>query len=401
MKNLILATIACGILVGGNSPASAEPPRLLSFFKKDERVEADKSTQYRLAAENGPYLVFAHSFDGENALQQAEELVYELRSEFNLLAFIHAKRFDYSEKVRGHGFDEAGRQKTMSYLDAGSNSSYAVLVGDFPKNDCPEIEDALKKVKSIEPQCLTGESAVVQASHQSIINSFKQALSAKQSNKPDRGPMRTAMITRNPELPPEFFQATVDDFIVKLNEPVEHSLLKCPARFTVRIAEFRGESSIVNNRMKKADYDDASYKLVAAAAIANDLVNVLRAEGVPAYEYHMETSSIVTVGEFNSIGENDENGVFAFDPEIQKVMLTFGGSKSTKGSQYGIVPVAKTLLDVVNWTRIPELKRGTAKEKMAWTKRYSIPLEMVPTVMAVPKANRGTALYSGSILGNR
>src|SRR5438477_144756 len=56
-------------------------------------------------------------------------------------------------------------------------------------------------------------------------------------DKREKGPMGAAFVTRNPLLPEELFVAKgLDPFVYDMNKDLPHSLLKCPGKFTVRIA---------------------------------------------------------------------------------------------------------------------------------------------------------------------
>ena len=66
-----------------------------------------------------------------------------------------------------------------------------------------------------------------------------------------KGPMGAAFVTRNPLLPEELFVAKgIDPFVYEMNKDLPHSLLKCPGKYTVRIASFRGIDT-----MKPAEFE--------------------------------------------------------------------------------------------------------------------------------------------------
>jgi hypothetical protein len=207
-------------------------------------------------------------------------------------------------------------------------------------------------------------------------------------------------VTRNPLLPDDFFQPPkIDDFLRKLNKDVDHSLLECPGRFTVKIATFRGNEGVAMGNTKEEELK-ISDGLDRAAEMANLAAATLRNEGVEAFVYHDRTSSIVTIGSFDSIGQNDAQGNFHYHPGIQPILKTFS-AQTVQQTQYGSVPVAKTLLDVVPASRIPELSREKNKRaNLKAVKKYAIPFDPQPKVIAVPKAE-SKSLYSGSLLGSR
>ena len=96
-----------------------------------------------------------------------------------------------------------------------------------------------------------------------------------------KGPMGSAFVTRNPLLPEELFVAKgIDPFVVDMNKDLPHSLLKCPGKYTVRIASFRGIDT-----MKPAEFERLTTqqrdmaKIDKAAIKASKLCAALAREG--------------------------------------------------------------------------------------------------------------------------
>ncbi len=370
-----------GMLVLMSAQVRSEPPQVLRFFKGSSASPAVTDTELQLKAENGPWLILASSFDGPEAQQKATELAKELRQKHRLKAYVLPKQFDYSQTVQGSGYDSQGRQKKMKYADDRKVDGYGVLVGDFDSLDHPILKETLKKVKSVHPASLTGkEEDKVKTS--GTVAAYRDWFGKKNKKEEadSAGPMKYAFVTKNPLLPEDFFQPPkVDKFIKSLNQQVENSLLDCKSRFTVRVATFRGlENVVIGNSKSKSDSDAVTESLEAAAQNAHLAASVLRKAGYEAYEFHDRNMSIVTVGGFENLGNADAQGRFSYDPAIAKVMREFGGAKEFKNSQVGMVPVARTLLDVVNYRKIPELTTGTESEKLAKVKKYSIPFDADP-----------------------
>jgi hypothetical protein len=140
--------------------------------------------------------------------------------------------------------------------------------------------------------------------------------------------------------------------------------------------------------------------LERAAELAHLATDALRRCGIEAYEFHDRTSSIVAVGAFQEIGSTSPQGTFHYTEEIEKVRAMFGGAKELRGSQYGQVAFAKTLLDVIDTKKLPDFRDSRGKDQTELLKKYSIPFDLAPTVMAVPK-KESKPLYSGSLLGQR
>ena len=393
-----------GIVIICGASLFADPPSVFQFLKRDH-VEAKAGHEYKLTADNGPWLIFAHVFDDADAQAKANALALELRQRYRLNAYIHSAKFDFTKTVEGSGFDDKGQPKKMRYQDDRLIDSFAVVVGDFSSIDSPDIEEAKKTLKYAHPQTLGGDGDPRTTTFDTAskwISGFRYGNRQKEKDGdgPKRGPMRI-FVTKNPLLPTDYFQPPkVDDFIRKLNKEVEYALLDCPGRFTVKVATFRGNDGVALGKdAEKMMKEELSDGLARAAEMANLAVVALRKEGVEAYEYHDRTSSIVTIGGFESIGQNDEQGQFQYNPAIVPIINLFSAQNMTQ-TQYGTVPVAKTLLDVVPASHLPELTKGTNREKMNAVRKYAIPFDPQPKVIAVPKPD-SKSMYSGSLLGNR
>ena len=76
--------------------------------------------------------------------------------------------------------------------------------------------------------------------------------------------MSHAFVTRNPLLPKEYFAPQgIDPEVAKWNTGPEYSLLNCPKKYTIKVATFKGRSSlkgakeeIGDTRTRKAKEDD-------------------------------------------------------------------------------------------------------------------------------------------------
>ena len=87
-------------------------------------------------------MIMAATFHGDDAQQQAQQLVFELRSRFSLPAYTYEKTFDYTKPEQGRGLTPEGRPKMMRYQQATVIKEVAVLVGDYQTVD----DDAAQKV---------------------------------------------------------------------------------------------------------------------------------------------------------------------------------------------------------------------------------------------------------------
>jgi hypothetical protein len=392
--SLMFSICLSSIAVDGPS-LQAESPAFLKIFRPSQPSEQVTDDELRLKAEHGPWLILAASLEGSESQSIANELAKELRQKYQLNAYVLPKQFDYSQTVPGSGIEANGRQRRMRYIADRKIDGYGILVGDFTSLEDPQLKETLKRIKKMQPTALASkpESEHSVAAYQRLLRS--------KSNDQDYK-LAGAFITRNPLLPEDFFQApVVDKFVQSLNRNAKHSLLEAQGRFTVRVATFRGEDQVVLNNSRaaqNASANGASDQLEFAAFQANLAAEVLRNAGFEAYEFHDRNSSIVTIGSFDSLGSENEAGQFVYSPEILKAAQEFGGAKETRNSQYGPVPVPKNLLDIVNYRKIPELLSGTEAEKLAKVKQYSVPFDLEPKPMAIPRLET-SKLYINSLLG--
>jgi len=346
------------------SPLSAAPPweNVLSFG----RVEADGNKDYDLTPDNGPWMIMASTFSATEAgRQQARDLVLELRKQYKLPAYVHEMSFDFGD-TQARGVDRFGEPVQGSYRRGSEGSEIAVLVGDYRAVDDPKAQKVLKKLKYSQPKSLSFEGGETSQSL-AALRYIQRSVLAPGSEKKKMGPMSRAFVTTNPLLPKEYFSPKgVDNLVVKMNKNIKHGLLKCPGRYTVKVATFHGNA--VYNQGEIQDITSGKKGMKSALDIAADkahrLAKALRIKGYEAYEYHDRHSSIVTVGSFNSLG-SQVGGQMVLDPKIQQVVRVFSPktpqslSEASAQDRHGNPSPVRTFV--------------------------GIPLDLKPTPMEVPK----------------
>ncbi len=319
---LVLSTFAIA------ASTSAKP--VWRMFSPVDRVEARPDGDYSLGEDSGAWMIMAATFSGEGAEQQARELVLELRQRFNMHAFHYSMTFDHTSNERlGRGLDRYGAPVRMRYQGGERSHEFAVLVGSFPTIDDPEAQDLLETIKSLRPEALnrgytdTAQNLVQEREFLTRLTGGREA-----------PPMSKAFLTRNPMLPAEYFRPKgVDPFVAKMNAGVEHSLLDCKGRYSVRIAKFKGKAILQGafssggskQRSKKEDVDP----LVEAAMNAHCITTFLRAKGWDAYEFHDRTESYVTIGSFDKVAARTAAGALKPTREVDIILRTFGAAYKT------------------------------------------------------------------------
>jgi hypothetical protein len=314
-RKVLIAVVSLQMAI---SPiAFADGPSFLRLFGK-QKVEANPNNEYTLTEVEGPWLIYARTFSGEDGKQQAHRLVLELRKNYNLKAYVYKEAFDFSQPFA----DIGPNHRPLKYANSTRYDAYAVLVGEFDSVDHPDVKNTLATLKKIQPTSLDNASLESEAMPISSVKRIQEQLK-KNGNRTGRGPMSSAFVTRNPMLPENFTQPPeVDSFVRSLNDKVEHSLLTCPGKFTVVVRTFEGLSATSISGYVKKDFTPSPDRLDLSANTANKMVKALRAKGVEAYEFHDRTKSIVTIGSFDSLGQVGPNG-FEYDPAIQRVMTEF------------------------------------------------------------------------------
>lgn len=357
MAPRLLAAI-CVALALAPAPVAAEPPFRLPLGR---RVEADPQADYHLQDAHGPWLIMATTYTGEDAEANAKELVLELRRDHNWPAYMHRMDFDFTGEVKGRGLDKYGEVKTMRYNQKQKQSEVAVLVGEFPAIDDADAQKLLDEIKILKPACMQDEGADDRPlselrKDQRETSSRKLSLAmgrlAKnlvlRNNREGLGPMSHAFVTTNPLLGRDFYVPQgLEPFVVDLNKKVQHSLLKCPGRYSVRVATFNGRVEIDPKKIKRIEESGAfNSRLEDAADQAHKLTEALRAKGYEAYEFHDRYSSLVTVGSFLSVGEPRADGKIEINPQVLKIMEVFGAPKRLEGNSVSAVGRAKKVAGI-------------------------------------------------------
>jgi hypothetical protein len=340
------------------SMAAPTQAQIWKQFVPVPKVESDPNGDFALTQTNGPWLVMAATFSGEGAEQQARELALEFRQEYNLPAYLHQMTFDYSDQSPGRGLDQYGAPVRRRY-QRDEVLEHAVLVGDFPAIDDPEAQQLLKRIKTMQPDTLNPEQGKT-AQTMAQIRRWEDQVLEKLGKDRKRGPMAQAFLARNPLLPREYFVPQgLDPFVVKMNRGVEHSLLDCPARYTVQVATFRGttvletsakstESSGIGWPLKKQERSP----LVEAAENAHLLTQELRAHGWEAYEFHDRTESLVTIGAFDQVAQRLPDGRVVPTQQVQRIIETFGAQYDTPAD-----PLTDIGNDAATQRRVDERER--------------------------------------------
>ncbi len=325
---IVALALAPGLLAAAISRADTPWSNLLTA----NHVEADPNKPYSLEEDHGPWIIMACSFNGQNAQQQAHDLVLELRKNYRMEAFVYRMDFKLDDpngnaqslfaSPHRHEYQMVA-QNPGAFRD-GAIKEIAVVVGNFAAVDDPEAQKALQKLKAADPTCLKTPEETQSLS----LGSWRSLLIPGRNQ---TGPLGHAFITRNPLLPEDYFapKGGVDDLILKINQGVEHSLLDCRGKYSVQVATFSGEVIIKQSDIQaiergiKPGPESTKQGLAAAAEKAHKLTEALRIKGYEAYEFHDHNASLVTVGSFDSVGTPRPDGKTEINPQAYKIIEFF------------------------------------------------------------------------------
>lgn len=313
-------------------------------------VEADPAKDYTLKEKHGPWIIMACSFSGPTAEKQAHELAMELRRRYRMEAYVHHMDFKLDDPNGDVQPIVASPYRHQYHMVSENPKEYgdgkikeaAVVVGNFSAIDDPDAQRALAKLKTADPDCMNptrGKSEPRpfvdwQALRSLAMTQHVENVEGRRLN----GPLARAFITRNPLLPEEYFvpKTGVDELVVKMNANVKYSLLDCPGKYTVQVAHFTGEVVLNQGEIKAIENgtrlgpESTKQGLAQAAEKAHELTEALRMKHWEAYEFHDRTSSIVTVGSFDSVGAPSPDGQVKYNAEVQRIIEVCGLQKVEK-----------------------------------------------------------------------
>lgn len=379
-RRLLLVLLAVfsslGLFQFGGTPLRAETPALLQRIFQRESASKMKNLPFELRQEDGPWMILATTFVGENAKQQAMSAAGEIRHSLRLPAYIYREEFDFSKSEH-----DAQTRTRIRYVNPHHYEAYAVLVGEYDSIEHPNIERDLVNLKTASLSVYRDPNQVGKEistrSPATTVKAFSHKLFQSRKGRA-KGPMANAFVTRNPMLTEDYFsQPKVDSFVRQLNEDIPFSLLKCNGKFTVVVGTFEGLGTIVDGKMeKKLKFEPSATRMGKFAKDADKMVHQLRKDGELAFQFHDRYRSLVTVGSFETLGRELPGGGFEYAPEIRRVMQKYSAFNAQAGAR-----------------TIP----GT--RQIAVNHAASIPFDVQPTPIAVPKSSK-RSLY-GAKFGMR
>ncbi len=294
-------------------------------------LPAEPIDPYLLTRQAGPFMVMAHTFRGDHAAKHAQALAMELRREHQLPAYVFFLQLKPGgSNIRGVA---PTTPRNASDVEITSEEAYrivdeaAVLIGNFPS--IADAKHAWTKIKKIHPRTLQGsKSAFFWRDGKGLKGALVTAnpLLPSQDLYPGRPahgghhhagglPLHNGAVV-DPEVLRSQFVKPVDPLVIRMNQDGPYSIFKCPAPYTLVVAEFSGWSSLNPDdpRFTKPGVFKKS-PLQKAALEAEELADSLakhpqvQALGVRPYIYHDRTSSRVTLGAYQTPNDPAANQV--------------------------------------------------------------------------------------------
>jgi hypothetical protein len=273
------------------------------------RQEADPQKEYNVTPEVGPWMICAASYMGDTAPKMAHDLVLELRRDpYDLPAFVYNrgaeerckiqedlenKRRQQEELLRQQGV-QPGQPLPTRHIRI--QDQCAVLIGGY--KDMETARAYLEKIKKLpNPKSVPVDKLMVAGtdSTNKIQNLQTQ----------DANIFRSSFVTRNPTVPQEKVDRSIDPATLKhLNSDESYSLLKCKQPWTLAVKEFMGgmaiqPASAPPTLLEKLLGNKSEEHMSAIGKQAHEVAKLLREHlGFEAYVLHTPTSSVVTVGAY-------------------------------------------------------------------------------------------------------
>ncbi|HEV2949282.1 MAG TPA: hypothetical protein VGX70_18045 [Gemmataceae bacterium] len=273
------------------------------------RQEADPQKEYNVTPEVGPWMICAASYMGDTAPKMAHDLVLELRRDpYDLPAFVFNRGAEERRKIQEDLENQRRRQQEL-LRQQGLNPDQplparrvrvqdqcAVLIGGY--KDMETARAVLEKIKKLpNPKSVPVDKLMVAGtdSTNKIQNLQTQ----------DANIFRSSFVTRNPTVPQEKVDRSIDPATLKhLNSDESYSLLKCKQPWTLAVKEFMGgmaiqPASAPPTLLEKLLGNKSEEHMSAIGKQAHEVAKLLREHlGFEAYVLHTPTSSVVTVGAY-------------------------------------------------------------------------------------------------------
>ena len=272
---------AASTMPGPLSPDQIKPATLA--------LPTDPIEPYLLTKDQGPFMVLGRTFRGPEAERFAVALAKELRTKYNLSAYIlRTKDFPNKGNIRNvpPTANPFVRCSELAEPDASARMTKRPSSSAIAR---PSMNPRLwKEVKKLKPQCLEEIPSIF---------GWRKGLS-------------TATRTTNPFVPAQYIypgRGKRDHLLTTMNSG-PRSIVHCPGRYTLQVAVYSGRETFVTENKPASLFSNDLLKkspLMTAAEDAERVAEVIAkdpavlATGYQPYVFHDRSSSKVLIGSFN------------------------------------------------------------------------------------------------------
>jgi hypothetical protein len=302
--------IVLSVSLGASQPVFAEP-NVAALTKSPYK--------YPIHTQAGTFLICLKSYKGPEAQGLAEELAEYVRSSYGLPAYLlevgselrkaEEKRIaelkkQYQEMVEKMGADNVAPLKIKTHR---IDPEYAVFIGGS-KGGWKDDETALKYLKELRKKPAPPEKLLDKAVGATNADPKSKSYDPKYMA---INPFKSAFVSRNPALPSiKRDDDKPDPFLKDLNAGEKYSLLKTSKAWTLVVKGYTG-STVVKDQdtdtslLEKLMGGKLGSQMSASAMQAHELAKYLRSmkPSYNAYVLHTRYSSIVCVGEYDSMDD--------------------------------------------------------------------------------------------------
>jgi hypothetical protein len=274
------------------------------------RVEADPNKVYSVGPEAGPWMICATYYTGPDAPELARQLVLWLRSRQNLPAF----QFDRGEEERAKQKKEIEEQKRLNPNARVRRfqtvpEELAVLIGGYP--DPETANRALKEIKKLPmPELDLGPGKTTTQTYVVGTPTERGGVPGTEVKYYSINPFLTSFTCRNPvtAAQQQASDPCKDPILKDLNNGRPYNLMACPKPYTLAVLELPGECSVApqsgdSSFLKVLTGGKGGSVLDAKARQAEELARVLREMKFEAYVLHTRHSSVITVGGYDQLDD--------------------------------------------------------------------------------------------------
>jgi len=283
------------------------------------RQVAAPRSPFAVKPDSGLWMICAAHYTGPYAAYLADQVVQQLRGRhINCFIFNYAdehRRKENEENMRRLHENPDGFRPRFTRVE----EQCAVLIGGF--KDMESARKALPTVKKLAPPKVLYPNGEEACEHLMEYGEREDASMGKAKKNPywaqKVNPFERSFVIRNPVAPREEADMSkrVDPLWKKLNQNEPFSLLRCKKNYTILVKCYQGNSEVVSpdrggkpNRsiLGTVGFAKSGPDVMQGIGVqAHALAQCLRGCHLEAYVLHTRQGSLVTIGGFDSLEDEE------------------------------------------------------------------------------------------------